>query len=213
VSSKAPASNRCATNDALCEKSHKSAHTDVEQTAALRVSISTELSIDHDVRKRSALILSRNLMTDKPTEEITEGTVPLKDGESSFGSFYPKNYVLAVFKTDAEATHAGEALSATGFAGEDVIVATGADVVEHNEAVRSQQGIMAKLGEKLSRLYTDEAANADALMEFAGQGAAFVLAYAPDEETTERATEVLRAFTPPIFRKYDSLKITELGAA
>ena len=151
-------------------------------------------------------------MTDQPTEEITEGIVPLKDGETSFGSFYPKNYVLAVFKTDAEATRAGEALSAAGFSGEDVIVATGTDVVEHDAAVRSHQGLLAKLGEKWSRLYTDEAANADALMELAAQGAAFVLAYAPDEPTTERARSVLRAFTPPIFRKYDSLKITELGA-
>lgn len=154
----------------------------------------------------------RNLMTDQPTEAITEGIVPLKDGETSFGSFYPKNYVLAVFKTDAEAAKAGAALSAAGFAAEDVIVASGADVVEHDEAVRSQQGLLAKLGEKWSRFYTDEAANADALMELAAQGSAFVLAYAPDEATTERGTEVLRVFTPPIFRKYDALKITELGS-
>ncbi len=150
-------------------------------------------------------------MTDQPTEEISEAIVPLKDGETSFGSFYPKNYVLAVFKTDAEAAHAGEALSAAGFSAEDVIVASGADIVEHDGAVRSQQGLLAKLGEKWSRLYTDEAADADALMAFAAQGAAFVLAYAPDDAITERARGLLRVFTPPIFRKYDALKITELG--
>lgn len=150
-------------------------------------------------------------MTDNTETDLTDNIVPLKDGETSFGSFFPKNYVLAVFKTDAEAAKAGEALRAAGFSEEDVIVASGADVVEHDEAVRSQQGVMAKLGEKWSRLYTDEAADADALITMAGQGAAFVLTYAPEEEDTTRAAAVLRPLSPPIFRKYDLTRITELG--
>jgi hypothetical protein len=149
-------------------------------------------------------------MSDKPGDQLTE-TEPLKDGGQSFGSFFPKNYVLAVFKTDAEAAKAGEALRAAGFTEDDIIVAAGADVAAHDADVQAQQGILAKLGEKWSRLYTDEAADADALMNLARQGAAFVLAYAPDTETTERATEALKPLSPPIFRKYDTTKITELG--
>ena len=150
-------------------------------------------------------------MSDKPADQITEDTTPLKDGGTSFGSFFPKNYVLAVFKTDAEATQAGDALRAAGFAADDVIVASGADVAEHDAAVHSQQGLLAKLGEKWSRLYTDEAADADALMKLAREGSAFVLAYAPEVADTERATAALRPFSPPILRKYDALKVTELG--
>lgn len=183
----------------------------VEQMAALRVSQSTELSINHDVRKHAVLINPHNIMTNQPTEEVTEGIVPLKDGETSFGSFFPKNYVLAVFKTDAEAAQAGAALSTAGFSAEDIIVASGSDIAEHDAAVHSNQGVLAKLGDKLSRLYTDEAVDAEALMELAHQGAAFVLAYAPEEEATVRATEALRPLSPPVFRKYDTLKITELG--
>lgn len=152
-------------------------------------------------------------MSDQTTGHLIDGVTPLKDGETSFGSFFPKNYVMAVFKTDAEAARAGEALSAAGFAADDVIVASGADVVEHDAAIRSEQGLLAKLGEKWSRLYTDEAADADALVKLAASGAAFVLAYAPDEAQTTRATEVLRPFNPPIFRKYDSMKVTELGVS
>ena len=149
-------------------------------------------------------------MSDKTTVTATEGIAPLKDGEMSFGSFFPKNYVMAVFRSDAEADKAGEAITAAGFAADDIIVASGADVVEHDAELRSQKGLMAKLGEKWSRLYTDEAADADALVKLASQGAAFVLVYAPEEAETTRATEVLRPFNPPIFRKYDSMKVTEL---
>lgn len=150
-------------------------------------------------------------MSDTTTGQFTEGTPPLKDGEQSFGSFYPKNYVLAVFSNGAAATEAGDALARAGFAADDIIVADGHDVAEHDAQMQADKGLLAKLGEKWSRLYTDEAADADALMSFARNGAAFVLAYAPDDELTARATSAIQPFHPNVFRKYDSLKITELG--
>lgn len=150
-------------------------------------------------------------MSDTSATQFTEGTPPLKDGEQSFGSFFPKNYVLAVFSDAGAAEQAGNALAQAGFAADDIIVASGEDVAEHDAQVRAERGVLAKLGEKWSRLYTDEARDADALMEIARKGATFVLAYAPDEETTERATVAIRPTAPDIFRKYDSLKVTELG--
>ena len=145
------------------------------------------------------------------TAQFTEGTPPLKDGEQSFGSFFPKNYVLAVFADAAAAEEAGAALATAGFSADEIIVAAGADVANHHADVQANQGLFAKLGEKWSRLYTDEAADADALMEIARNGATFVLAYAPDDAKTELATQAVRPFSPNIFRKYDSMKITELG--
>lgn len=150
-------------------------------------------------------------MSDITSEQFTEGTPPLKDGEQSFGSFFPKNYVLAIFNDGAAAVRAGEALATAGFLAEDIIVATGADVAEHDATVQAEKGVLAKLGEKWSRLYTDEAADADAIMEWARRGATFVLAYAPDDEKTELATAAIRTTSPDILRKYDTLKITELG--
>ncbi|MEO7363170.1 MAG: hypothetical protein ABI120_22745 [Gemmatimonadaceae bacterium] len=150
-------------------------------------------------------------MSDTPAHQITDTAAPLKDGAQSFGSFFPKNYVLGVFKTDAEAATAGDALRVAGFADDDVIVASGKEVADFDVAATSEQGVLAKLGEKLSRLYTDEAVDAESLIELARGGAAFVLAYAPEDEPTERATGVLKSCRPMVLRKYDALKITELG--
>lgn len=151
------------------------------------------------------------LMSDTNTDQISETAAPLKDGAQSFGSFFPKNYVLAVFKSEADAAPAGDALRAAGFGTEDVIVTAGKDVVDFDAAAHSEQGLLARLGEKWSRLYTDEAADAEALIDLARSGAAFVLAYAPDDALTARATGVLKPLRPMVLRKYDTLKITELG--
>lgn len=150
------------------------------------------------------------IMTEISADQVTHDTPPLNEGGTSFGSFYPKNYVLAVFLNDPDADTAGHALETAGFASDDIIVASGADVADHDDAVQSQQGIFAKLGEKWSRLYTDEAAKADTLMAMARDGAAFVLAYAPEDDDAERAANTLKAFNPKVLRKYGTLAITEM---
>ena len=149
-------------------------------------------------------------MTNNIADQIVDNAAPLKDGATSFGSFYPRHYVLAVFKSDTEAAAAGAALRAAGFVGDDVIVASGSDVAEHDAAVRATQGVLAKLGEKWSRLYTDDAVVADTLMEYAKQGAAFVLAYAPEDVATTRAADVLRPLNAMVLRKYDGMTTRDL---
>ncbi|MEO7996325.1 MAG: hypothetical protein ABI852_02710 [Gemmatimonadaceae bacterium] len=150
-------------------------------------------------------------MSDSLLKQTDKPAAPLKDGAQSFGSFFPKNYVLAVFSSDADAARADEALRAAGFASDDVIVTAGHDVVDFDTAAHSEQGLLSRLGEKWSRLYTDEAQDAEAIINLARAGSAFVLAYAPEDEQTTHATNALKPLHPTVLRKYDTLKITELG--
>ncbi len=149
-------------------------------------------------------------MTQKIEDQLTNYAPPLKDGATSFGSFYPTNYVLAVFNTDTTVEQTRDALHAAGFSANDVIVASGQGVAEHDASMHASHGVLAKLGEKWSRLYTDDAMNADALMDMARRGAAFVLAYAPDEAATTRAINALRPFSPMVFRKYEALSTKDV---
>ena len=150
-------------------------------------------------------------MSDNTADKLASHEPALKDGSQSFGSFYPKHYVLAIFDTDDEARRAGTALSAAGFAADDVIVASGADVVAHEQQAKAEQSVFAKLGEQWSKLYTDESDVAHKLMDAARKGAAFVLAYAPEDDQTQRATAVLKPMHPPILRKYDALTVSDLA--
>ncbi len=135
---------------------------------------------------------------------------PFKESSSSFGVFYPKNYLLAVFADEATARRAGDGLRAAGFSEDGVIVASGADVVAYEQEVEEDQGVFAKIGEQLSKLYTDESAASQALVKLAAGGAGFVLVHAPEEEETTTATTVLAGFKPLVMRKYGTLAIAEL---
>ena len=149
-------------------------------------------------------------MPDNSEDQSFPNEPPFKDGASSFGAFYPKNYVLAVFAEEATAKKAADGALGVGFSRDEVIVASGADVVAHERDVEADKGILSKIGEQLSRLYTDESADSQTLVYLAGQGAAFVLVYAPEDDHTTKAAACLRGFGPTVMRKYGTLAITEL---
>lgn len=149
-------------------------------------------------------------MTQSTDRQVASYAPPLKDSATSFGSFYPTNYVLAVFPRDATVGLMSSALHDVGFLEDDIIVAAGHDVAEYDAAAHARQGMLTKLGEKWSRLYSDDAANADELMDLARQGASFVLAYAPHDAETLRAAQALRPMGPVILRKYEALASKDL---
>lgn len=136
---------------------------------------------------------------------------PFKDGAASFGAFYPKHYVLAVFADDATAARAADALRASGFAADDVVEAPGADIVQHAKDARSEQGLLTRLREQWSKLYTDGSAASRQLVDLAGRGAAFVLAYAPEDAQSDRAAGVLRPLGPAVLRHYGTFTVTDLA--
>ncbi len=149
-------------------------------------------------------------MSDNTEEPAFPDEAPFKDSASSFGMFYPKNYVLAVFANEATARKAGDGARAAGFSDDDVIVASGAELVAREQDVAEEQGMFAKIGEQLSKLYTDESAASQALVKLAAGGAGFVFVHAPEDEETTTAATVLREFRPSVMRKYGTLAIAEL---
>ncbi len=150
-------------------------------------------------------------MSDNTDNQASPNELPFKDGASSFGAFYPKNYLLAVFADESAARNAANSVRGAGFPDDDVIVSFGADVVAHEREVEAEKGIFSKVGEQLSKLYTDESADSQTLVNLAKNGAAFVLVYAPEDDDTTRAAAGLREFGPSIMRKYGTLAIEELS--
>lgn len=150
-------------------------------------------------------------MSDYTEDQVSPNGPPLKDGATSFGAFYPKNYVLAVFADEATAKQAAAASLGAGFSSDHVIVASGADVVARERDVEADKGIFSRIGEQWSKLYTDESADSQTLVNLAAQGAAFVLVYAPEDDHTTKAAACLRLFGPSVMRKYGTLAISELS--
>jgi hypothetical protein len=132
-----------------------------------------------------------------------------KRGDTSFGIFYPHEYVLSVYPDGETAARAADALRDAGFAVDDLLVASGADVLEHYAALRESPGAVARVKRFVSGLYTDEADLAGELLRLARSGHAFVAVHAPEDELTERAVGAVRGLGPVVLRRYDKLTVTE----
>ena len=67
-------------------------------------------------------------------------------GATMFGTFYPRNDIVAVIHDAGKAEKAAEALRADGFAADAVMVATGEQVPANHHAYLEQHGLRRRLG-------------------------------------------------------------------
>jgi len=135
----------------------------------------------------------------------------LEESETSFGVFYPKNYVLSVFADPAAGTRAATVLEVAGFTDNDVVV-TGSDaVLARYRELDADPGLMGRFRQFISRHFGHQADMLNDVVAHARQGHTFVLAYAPDDDQTRRAADALRPLHPAILRKYDAYTVRDLG--
>ncbi len=125
-----------------------------------------------------------------------------KSGDTEFGVFYPKHYLLAIFPNLAEADRAKQELSIVGRVDEDVISASGEEVVQFADEHLAKDGVWGMLMTELSRAIGTEAAYAEKDLEAAKQGAAFVAVHCPDEKAKTDAWKVLEPRKPLAARYY-----------
>lgn len=132
-----------------------------------------------------------------------------KDGDSSFGMFYPKHYTLAGFDGAAAAETAAQALRDAGFAAEDVRVVDGRFLVEELES-QSDADWLERLKASIAEFIGTETYFIDQDIALAQRGGAFVFVYTPDETTGHRAESVLRDHNPVYARRYLAMAIERL---
>jgi len=127
-----------------------------------------------------------------------------KDADTEFGVFYPKQYLLAIFPNLAEADLAKEQLSHAGRTDEDVISASGEEVVQFAEDHLVKDGLWGVLMREFSRRFGTEASYADDDLAAAKKGAAFVAVHCPTEKLKLEAWKVLEPRRPLVARYYSS---------
>ena len=142
---------------------------------------------------------------------MTLSSADFKHGDAEFGIFYPTGYVLSVFSDAADADRAVTALLDAGFTNDDLVVASGPDVLAYAQAMRANRGLFSRFEQLVSSLYGDESSLADELVRLAEQGDTFVAIHAPDVAATARVSEAVRPFAPVVLRKFDSLSYTDFG--
>jgi len=114
----------------------------------------------------------------------------------SFGIFYPTKHVVAVFPS-LEAAQAGhQALASAVFRMWETIVVTGEEAEKFLEELRTHEPLWTGLMTEVSKLPRQEANVVDRYAYLAHTGAAFLVAYAPDEAEAEKVSQILEPLHP-----------------
>ena len=117
-----------------------------------------------------------------------------------WGVYYPTGYVVAILPDDDTAQQASDALTAAGFAAEDVQVHPGQEVVERHERFLQDRSLAQHL---MSTIQSDERDALDEYIEEAREGSAFLTVHAPEEDRVKRAHAVLADAGAYGMRHYD----------
>ncbi len=124
-----------------------------------------------------------------------------------WGVYYPTGYVVAILPDDDTARQASEALTAAGFAADDVRVHPGQEVVGRHEQFLKDRSLAQRV---LAAIHSDEREALDEYIEEAREGSAFVTVHAPREDRVRQAHAVLADQGAYGMRHYDRTALHEL---
>jgi hypothetical protein len=131
-----------------------------------------------------------------------------KESDTQLGVFYPKHYLIAVFRDFKTAQQAVAKLRLAGFAEDEAIAVAGEDVLE---LTKEQTGPGSSLMQAVSRFFATEQMSHDSDVHLAEQGAAFVAVHCPLAKTKDEAWKAIKAEDPLAARYYASDGIEHLA--
>jgi len=116
--------------------------------------------------------------------------------DTSFGIFYPKKHVVAVFSSFEQAQAGYKALSSAGFRLWEIVAVSGAEVASFLEEIRFHRALWDDLVAEISRLLDTEINLVDHYAQWAKHGYGFLVARSPDSETAEKVGGILDPLDP-----------------
>lgn len=128
-----------------------------------------------------------------------------KGSDTSFGIFYPTDYLIAVFATADIAEQAASNLHAAGYADDDVRAMDGASVKADIEARVNDATWLDQLQQTFSIGKEAWFWNED--LKSAEQGAGFLAVHCTTEDEAQRIVTMLRPLQPISMRRYRALAI------
>lgn len=140
---------------------------------------------------------------------MTQHWAFFKHGDTSFGIFYPRHYVVAGYRSMTEAEAAEAAFRAGGADAEDVRAATGEFVVGQLES-RHGASWLERMEARLVEFAGTETGFLHDDAELARDGGAFLFAFAPDEPGMTRARQVFAQHPPAFARRYLDVAIERI---
>ncbi len=131
-----------------------------------------------------------------PVHEFLDGH------EKQMGVFYPSHHLLAVFRTEDGARKAAQEIRRHGFAEQDVLMATGDDMVTFAANEIEHEGIWGKLMRGVSRALATGEVYAEHDWLRAESGAGFLFVHCASEADKDEAWKTIEPLDPVVARYY-----------
>ncbi len=139
-----------------------------------------------------------------------KGRAMFKGRDTSWGVFYPTDYMLAIFDSFETAQQAKEIMLSAGYS-EDEVDAVPCDyVISDIEKGIKNATLLNRVKQRISRAIGREACYWEGDLKLARQGAGFLAVYCPTDHEAERVLRLLKPKKPKVMRRYERLVIEEL---
>lgn len=116
--------------------------------------------------------------------------------DTSFGIFYPKKHVVAVFSSYEQAQAGYRALSGVGFRLWEIVAVSGAEVATFLEEIRFHRALWDELVAEISRLLDTEINLVEHYAQWAKEGYGFLVVRSADSNAAEKIAGILEPLDP-----------------
>jgi len=131
-----------------------------------------------------------------------------KESDTQLGVFYPKHYLIAVFRDSRAAQLAVQGLWVAGFAQDEAIAVAGQEFMD---LAQEETGPGNFVMQALSRFFATEQKTHDSDLERAQHGAGFVAVHCLTDESKQQAWAMLQPQSPLAARYYGAAGIEHLA--
>jgi hypothetical protein len=131
-----------------------------------------------------------------------------KESDTQLGVFYPKHYLIAVFRDSRAAQQAVKELWTAGFAEDEAIAVAGQEFLD---LAKEETGPGNFVMQALSRFFATEQKTHDSDLQRAQHGAGFVAVHCRTKESREAAWALLAPQNPLAARYYNADGIEHLA--
>jgi hypothetical protein len=142
---------------------------------------------------------------------MSELSTFFKESTSSLGIFYPKHYIIATFPKYLVAKEVYRVLRNAGAREDEVILATGKEVLEFFRHFREDAGLWGIVMRPISRFFGTEVVYADQDIVEAQEDSGFIAVHSVTEQETRSIVEQLAPFAPSSIEWYLAGGIRNLG--
>lgn len=132
-----------------------------------------------------------------------------KQSDTSFGTFYPKHYIVAGYPSLEDAQAAERAFTESGISADDVRAASGDFVISQLEAHREANWLQ-RAEAHIAEFAGTETEFLENDADLARRGGAFLFLFAPDSARVAHARGVFSQHRPTYARRYLHIAIEQI---